>query len=405
VKRVAVVGGGVIERDTCGSQTSAGNAGWITLGLSAPIPAPGVVQKTLPWMLKPGSPFRIKPRIDPAFLHWLWRFWRSSRRDRFIAGLHATLRLNAQTWALFEQLHHELQFEMHSHGLTLVAATPHCLQEYAELLEIVVQEGYAGSVQHIAQSSITDFEPSLAAGLAGAIHLPGEKHLRPEDLTSKLALDLQARGVEVLEHANVRALDLRDGKAHAVQLADRKERADAIVIAAGVWSTRLLRTAGFSLPLQGAKGYSLTSAPGSVVPQRPLYLIEQRLGVSPFNDRIRLAGTLELIGNDLRVDARRAASLKVASRTYLRDGVLGEPAAAWTGLRPLLPDGLPAIGAIPEHDNLYVATGHGTLGVTMAAATGALLADAILNQAPPEELRPFSPGRFVRPGKHAARRP
>src|SRR5262249_39837142 len=134
--KVAVVGGGVIglacawylrkggaevvvlERDAVGMATSRGNAGWVTPGLSNPLPAPGVTSQALRWMLRPDSPFLLRPRLDAGFAVWLWRFWRSCGRERYVAGMRAMLGLNARTLELYDGLAAEgIDFEMHSDGL------------------------------------------------------------------------------------------------------------------------------------------------------------------------------------------------------------------------------------------------------------------------------------------------
>ncbi len=134
--RVAIVGGGVIglacgwylrregasvvvlERDRCGEAASLGNAGWITPGLSNPIPAPGVTAQALRWMVKPDSPLLLRPRLDPAFAGWLWRFWRSAGRRQYVAGMRALLALNARTLELYDELRADgVEFESHADGL------------------------------------------------------------------------------------------------------------------------------------------------------------------------------------------------------------------------------------------------------------------------------------------------
>jgi D-amino-acid dehydrogenase len=393
VSRVAVIGGGavglctarslairgsdvvVLERGVCGAEASHGNAGWITPALSEPIAAPGAVAQALRWMMRVDSPFRLRPRLDSALASWLWRFWRSSGKKTFSSGLEALVRLNASTLVLFEELQQELGFEMHSDGLLFVARSRARIDAYARVLAEISRAGYQGSFELIEGEALREVEPALAGGLAGGVYVPDERHVRPEDFVATLAAGLRGRGVEIREQADVR-LEADDGRV-SCRLDDGEERPDAVVVAAGAWSATLLGGVGFRLPLQAAKGYSLTIEPGTVVPRRPLYLAEERLGVSPFRDHVRLAGMLELTGVDLRLDARRVDAVRAAATRYLRPDALSPGGEAWTGLRPLLPDTLPAIGVVPGYRNLYVATGHGTLGITLAPATAELLADMI----------------------------
>ena len=167
------------------------------------------------------------------------------------------------------------------------------------------------------------------------------------------------------------------------------------MVAAGVATAALVRPLGFALPLQGAKGYGLTGEP-ALAPRLPLYLTEARVGVSPFDCAVRLAGTLELGSRDGAVDRRRVAALVHGATAYLRPEALVRDGEPWAGARPLLPDGLPAIGPVPGWANAHVATGHGMLGITLAPVTGEAVADAVTAGRLPERLSALDPRRFAR---------
>ena len=390
----------LVERDTCGRGASLGNAGWITPALSAPLPAPGVVRHALTWMARPDSPFWIRPRFDLHLGLWLWRFWRNSNRHRHLEGLRAMIAFAEPTFALYDELQRELGFEMHEGGLTFVVRDPRHIDEYVGLLDDATRAGYPANAQVVGPSELTDFEPALLPTLAGAVHLANERHVRPEDFTARLASHLRVRGVEVLEQANVTEFLVRSSSVRGVRTQADEIAADAVVIAAGVWSRELAGMLGFALPLEGAKGYGITGARGSIVPKRALYLTEARLGVSPFDGGLRLAGTLEFAGIDLRVHARRVDALRRAAALYLRPEALLKGGEKWAGLRPLLPDGLPAVGQIPGWENVYLATGHGMLGITLAPATGEAIADTVMVGALPTHLESLDPWRFARSSTH-----
>jgi D-amino-acid dehydrogenase len=158
----------------------------------------------------------------------------------------------------------------------------------------------------------------------------------------------------------------------------------------------------FSLPLQGAKGYGLTAERPSLAPQHALYLTEARVGVSPFDHAVRLAGTLELGSADLRLNSRRIGALRRAAALYLNPEALITTGKPWTGLRPLLPDGLPAIGPVPGWKSAFLATGHGLLGITLAPVTGELIADVVESGRLPARLTALDPRRFE--GRRSARK-
>jgi D-amino-acid dehydrogenase len=166
--------------------------------------------------------------------------------------------------------------------------------------------------------------------------------------------------------------------------------AEQVVVANGVWSAGLLAGLGVHIPLEAAKGYSVTAVGSGTRPRHALYLTEARVGCSPFKEAVRLAGTLELAGIDLSLNERRVAAIVRAASAYLRDWRPEDLELEWAGLRPLTPKGLPLIGAVPGFSNLYLATGHAMLGVTLAPATGEALAPLVLDDRLVPELTPFA---------------
>jgi D-amino-acid dehydrogenase len=212
-------------------------------------------------------------------------------------------------------------------------------------------------------------------------------------LIAGLAAELRARGAELREEAPVRAIRRRGG-GWSVDLEGATETADAVVVAAGVASAGLLAPYGARLPLEGAKGYSLTLEEPPIDLRGPVYLLESKVGVSPFAGALRLAGTLELGTRGLGLSAGRIASIREAGEAALNGWNGKAQWRTWAGFRPLLPDGLPAIGPVPGQQGLHVATGHAMLGVTLAPTTAALLAPVVLDGKPSLELAPFSIARF-----------
>jgi D-amino-acid dehydrogenase len=405
--KVAVVGGGVIglacawylrqggaevvvlERDAVGMAASRGNAGWVTPGLSNPLPAPGVPLQALRWMLRSDSPFLLRPRLDAGFAGWLWRFWRSCRRGRYLAGMRAVLALNARTMELFDGLAAEgIEFEMHSDGLLFLFLDERGADEEAGVLEDLQRSGYPGEVRRLTVSEAQALEPAVAEAVAGAFHAPAERHVRPETLTAGLAAGLRAEGVELHEGAEVTSLE-RGRPGWGVRAGRIDVSVDRVVVAGGAWTGRVLAPLGVKVRQEAAKGYSVTAAGEGTPPRHALYLGEAKVGCSPFAEGVRLAGTLELAGLDLTLDRRRLAAVADTASAYLADWRPSRPELEWVGLRPLPPDGLPLIGSVPGHEGLFVATGHGTMGVTLAPATGAALAPLVLEDRLVPELTPF----------------
>jgi D-amino-acid dehydrogenase len=408
--RVAIIGGGVIglcsahalrkrgadvvvlERQTCGAGASRGNAGWVTPGLSAPIPAPGVLRQAARWMLDQESPLLVRPRADAAFLRWSYAFWRACGAEVHRAGTAATLALAQDAGARLDELRADgVRFEMHDDGLLFLVRDDEHLEAWRDAYAILGELGFDGAPQVLDRAGVLELEPSAGDGVVAGLLGARERHVRPESVIKGLCAAL---GDAVHEQAEVIGL-FRRGDDWRVETTTGAYEADRVVVAAGAWSGPLLAGLGTRLPLEAAKGYSITADRGTGAPRRPLYLTEAKVGVSPYEDAVRIAGTLELAGLDLSIDHKRLGAVERAARAYLPGWQPGAARVEWAGLRPLAPDGLPVVGAVPGHDGLFVATGHGMLGITLAPATGEALAPLVLDE-PSPILEPFAPARFAR---------
>lgn len=413
--RVAVVGAGVVglacawelrrrgadvvvlERAGVGGGASHGNTGWVTPSLTYPLPAPGMVREGLRQLLTGREAFVLRPSLDPAFVRWLWSFRRNCTSARFDSGIRALLALNRRTLQLFDAYRDAgVAFEMHTAGLVVAARTPGGLDLYRRTFQRLRELGYeGGSIDELDAAALAALEPALDPARVGAgLHARVDRFVRPEQLTAGLAERLRADGVEIYEGCELRTLARSDG-GWALETTSGPVAAQRLVVAAGLPTAPLLRRLGVRVPLMGARGYSVTVAGRGTPPRHALYLAEAKLGLSPFDDGVRVAGVFELGASNDDVSPAVGERLLAAARPYLAgwqpdpDG----PVEAWAGLRPATPDGLPLIGALPGLDDIYLATGHGMLGVTLAPATADLLAPLVLEGRAAPELTPFDPAR------------
>ena len=411
---MAVVGGGVVglacaweltrggadvdvlEAGEVGGGVSRGNTGWVCPTITSPLPAPGMVREGLRQLVTRGDAFVLRPRLDPAFVRWLWSFRRSCAPGRYEAGVRALLALNRRTLELYDDYREAgIPFEMHDTGLVVAAVTSTGLAAYRRLAGLLRDLGYDGGVEELDGAAPAELEPALdPARVRWALHARVDRFVRPEDFTAGLAQTLRARGVSIREHHPVEAVERQNG---GWRLRSREEdtHADAVVLAAGLGSAPLLRRFGVSMPLVGARGYSVTVAGRGTPPAHALYLAEAKLGLSAYAAGVRIAGVFELGARDAVAPPRAGPRLLRAARGYLAgwqpNGEEAPP--VWAGLRPTTPDGLPLIGALPGAQRLYVAAGHAMLGVTLAPATAAALAPLVLGDERLPELAPFDPGR------------
>jgi D-amino-acid dehydrogenase len=414
--RVAVVGAGVvglacawelrrrgaevvvIERGTVGGGVSRGNTGWVSPSLTYPLPAPGMVREGLRQLVTGGEAFVLRPSLDPAFVRWLWSFRRSCSPARFDTGVRALLGLNRRTLELFDAYRDAgVAFEMHTAGLVVAARTPGGLDLYRRIFRRLRELGYeGGAIDELDAAAAASLEPALdREHVAAGLHARVDRFVRPEELTAGLADQLRAGGVEVREGSELRRLERRDGGWALETAPGEPVAADRVVIAAGLPTAPLLRRLGVRVPLLGARGYSVTVAGRGTPPRHALYLAEAKLGLSPFDGGVRVAGVFELGARNADVAPGVGERLLAAARPYLGGWQPdpGGPVEAWAGLRPATPDGLPLIGALPGLDGVFLATGHGMLGVTLAPATADLLAPLVLDGRAAPELAPFDPAR------------
>ena len=384
----------VVEREAPGAGASWGNTGWITPALSTPLARPDVRGASLGWLLSRRGPLTIRPWKDPELPSWLWRFWRSCNAGEYAAGLAALAALNERTGELFDALVADgVDMELECRGMLLACRTSRTLERARRDIEFTVARPGV-NVRVLDREGMREAEPALR-DVRGGLLIGTDRYVRAETLAAGLLARLRSMGVRFAFGEEIVCLERRGGRVtHVVSDAGRRS-AEAVVLAAGVWSGRLAQRLGFRLPMQAGKGYSVTVRRPQRALHRPVYLAEAKVALSPYPDVLRVAGTMELVGFDTRVDRGRLARLGSAVQSFVPGWEAGEAVEVWAGLRPLTPDGLPAIGRAPGFENLYVAAGHGMLGMTLAPATGEVLAALLAGgESPDAALDRFDPIRF-----------
>jgi D-amino-acid dehydrogenase len=412
--RVVVIGGGVVgmccayelrqggaevvvlERGHIGFGASRGNTGWVCPSFTYPLPAPGIIGEGLKGMLHGGGPLVIHPSLDPTFVRWLLGFRRSCSRERWEHGVRALLALNARTIELFDAYAEAgVEFEMHRSGLLVVATARAGISSYLALFRELRRIGFEGEIAELGPAEAEALEPALAKErLTGGVHALVDRYVRPESLTQGLARWLASKRVEVREQVEVTGLSAGDGRVR-IDSATEPFEADRVVVAAGASSPPLLARLGIRMPLAGARGYSVTLGGSATRPRHALYLAEAKVGISSYDDSVRIAGVFELGRSRDTVDRSRLAAMLTRVDPYFAEWrpSVESPLLEWAGLRPMTADGLPLIGRAPTMRNVFVATGHGMLGVTLAPATAAVLAPLVLEGRVARELLPFQPER------------
>ena len=384
-----------------GMETTFANAGQVSPGYASPWPAPGIPLKAVKWLLSRHAPLAITPTFDPAQYRWLWQMLRNCTHHRYAVSKARMVRLAEYSRDCLRELRREtgIAYEQRTLGTTQLFRTQAQLDGAARDIAVLSQYGVAHEL--LDRDGIVRVEPALAAvahTLAGALRLPGDETGDCHLFTTRLAAMAQAAGVEFRFGAKVEALQADGARITGVRIDGRIETADRYVLALGSWSPRLLAPVGIDLPVYPLKGYSLTIpiARPELAPHSTVLDESYKVAITRFDDRIRVGGMAEVSGYDLSLPQRRRETLEMVVRSLYPDG--GDLAAAefWTGLRPSTPDGPPVVGAT-KYPNLWLNTGHGTLGWTMACGSARYLADLVDGRTPAIDTEGLDISRYQRP--------
>ena len=413
-KTVVIIGGGVIgasaacylkeksldvvllEKGEIGHACSFGNAGYVCPSHFVPLASPGLITQGLKWLVDPVSPFYIKPRVNLDLLAWLLLF-RSHSTEKHVRDSMTTLRdLALASLDLYRDLATAkgLRFGLQERGLTMLFDSDKGKGVAAK--EIDLAAGLGLEVRLLDQAGLAAMDPAIDFRCRGGIYWPGDSHIDPASFMREIARHVASLGVSVKTSMEVRAFRTERGRITGVETNHGLVEGDEFVLAGGSWSPILARQLGIRLLLQPGKGYSVTVEQPAVKPRLPYILNEARVAITPFEKSLRFGGTMELAGLDLSVTRRRVDAILRAVPRYLgnvdTNGVSRE--GAWSGLRPVSPDGLPYVGRFRKFPNLIAATGHAMLGVTLATGTGKLVSEIVAGDRPFMPIERMAPDRF-----------
>ncbi|HEM7801789.1 D-amino acid dehydrogenase [Burkholderia cenocepacia] len=390
----------VIDREAGPAlETSFANAGQISPGYAAPWAAPGVPLKAVKWMFEKHAPLAIRLDGTRFQLQWMYQMLRNCTAERYAVNKGRMVRLAEYSRDCLQALRADtgIQYEGRTGGTLQLFRTQQQLDGAAK--DIAVLQEANVPFELLSPAELKKAEPALAAvshKLTGGLRLPGDETGDCQLFTTRLAALAESLGVKFRYNTPIDALAIAGGKIAGVQCGSETVRADAYVVALGSYSTSFISNL-MKIPVYPLKGYSITApiVNEAAAPVSTVLDETYKIAITRFDQRIRVGGMAEIVGFDKKLRAARRETLQMCVNDLFPGGGDTSKATFWTGLRPMTPDGTPIVGRTPV-SNLFLNTGHGTLGWTMSCGSGQLLADLISGKMPAIQADDLSVHRYLK---------
>ena len=389
----------VIERQPgVALETSFANAGEVSPGYASPWAAPGIPRKAVKWLLMKHPPLIVKAVADPYMARWMFQVLTNCTAGRYATNKARMVRVAEYSRDLLKTLRADtgITYDERMQGTLQLFRTQHQVNDAHKDIEVLAQYGVAYEV--LDKAGCIAAEPGLGASdapIAGGLRLPGDETGDCHIFTTKLAALAVELGVVFRYGVTINGLDVQGGAVAGVQTSAGRITGDRYIMAMGSFSPRLGRTIGIDLPIYPVKGYSITApivgeatAPVSTVLDESYKIAITRLG-----DRIRVGGMAELSGYNSELSPKRRETLAFCVNELFPGAGDTAKASFWTGMRPMTPDSTPIIG-VSKLPNLYINSGHGTLGWTMACGSARVITDMISGTKPDIDVSDLGPGRY-----------
>jgi D-amino-acid dehydrogenase len=327
-------------------------------------------------------------------MRWGWLFYRHSTLHHVAKSRELLRDLNLESRRLFAELSEEEDFGLVQRGLLMLCKTQKGLDEEAQVAKEAHEIGLKAEVIDAARAAQLD--PAVTMDVTGAVYFAQDCHLSPGRFMASLRRRVLAAGGEIESGVDIRQIETRNGQVTAVMGDARRFEGDKVVIAGGSWSYQLLKSVGLNLPLQAGKGYSLSLPKPPELPQLCSIFAEAKVAITPMDGSLRFGGTMEVGGLDLRVNPARVRGIVKSVSAYFPKFAPSdfEGVHPWAGLRPVSPDGVPYLGQVPGLGNLFVATGHAMMGLSLGPVSGRLITDLLAGDPPFTPLSSLNVARF-----------
>jgi D-amino-acid dehydrogenase len=385
----------LLDQASIGVGNASGNAGQIVPSHIIPLAAPGVIPSALKWLLDPqNSPFGMKISLEPGYLAWLLRFALACSAENVRRGIPPLKELGLLSVRNFARLIAEENFacSYQTTGLLCLYRTSAGFDEGQKEAETLLRNGLPAKV--LDKAAVHEQEPSALPGVLGGVHFSGDASLNPGRFLQLLTERVREMGADLRPNTPATRLESAGGKITRVIALREEFEPSQVVLAAGVWSPLVARDLRLNLPVQPARGYSLTISAPTSMPRYALVFGERKVAVTPMGEKLRFTGRLEIGAMGRAPNLHWIAAIERAAREYITLDKKLDIQETWAGLRPTTPDGLPILGFSLRHSNLILATGHAMLGLTLGPGTGQIVAELANGVEPAFDLHPLGVERF-----------
>jgi D-amino-acid dehydrogenase len=374
---------------------SFGNAGMLSPDTATPIAMPGMLRKVPGWLRDPLGPLAVRPSYFPRALPWLLQWVKAGRLDRVLAISDAMRALHRDTLTCWRELLGDALYR----DLIRPSGQVHVWEgddaSPTEAIEQQIRDRHGIAAQPLNADDLRQMFPGLARDITRGLFVPGNGHtVSPQRIVHSLAELFRAAGGAIIAERAMKLIP-REAGGFTVMTNTANRNADRVVVAAGAWSAQLLTPLGINLPLETERGYHAMLLAPNVTPAIPISSKTRAFFMTPMEDGLRIAGTVEIAGLDAPPDERRAKILVDHARR-LFPGLQAGEVRYWMGFRPSTPDSLPILGPVERHAGLYLAFGHGHFGMSGGPPSGRLLARLITGQSPGIDPAPYDARRFAR---------
>lgn len=390
----------VVDRAEIGAACSAGNCGLICPSHVLPLTEPGAFKEAAKALLASNSAFKIRPRLDPNLWSWLWNFARRCNRTAMIQSAHAIQALLVSAKQEYLQWVTEssqggdgIECEWQERGLLFVYRDASALNAFDETNQLL-SEQFNEPATKLQTEELLQVEPALKPTVAGGWMYHNDAHLRPDVLISSLQRELTTRGVQFVTGCEFQEFQGTNGNITHAVTSKGNFAADLFVMASGAWTPLLHEHVGVRVPIQPGKGYSITMPHPKVCPKLPIIFPQHHVAVTPMESGYRLGSIMEFAGYDASIHPSKLQLLRQGAEPYLHEPYCEPETSIWYGWRPMTYDSVPVIDRSPKWKNAWVTAGHNMLGLSMAPASGRLLAELATDGSPHIDPAPYRLARF-----------